>query len=671
MKDYEPSKIRNVGVIAHSGAGKTSLLETFLYNTGAVKRIGRVEDGTTTSDYHPEEIKRGITIYTSLVPIETNGYKVNILDTPGYSDFIGEVTGAMRVADGALSIVSAVDGVEVMTEVTWDEADRHTLPRAVFINKMDRDNADFHRVLTELENKFTATFVPLQLPLGSADSFSGVVDLITKTAYQYQNGKRTEIDLPVDLEEEVEGFRDRIMEAAAEASDDYLVKYLDEGEDLSNAEVVEGLKQRFYQGEIVPVFTGSVSQNIALDLLLENIIEFFPPPVVQADGPLQAFVFKTLTDPYVGRISYLKVYSGSLHSDSQVFNTNKLQSEKVSNIYFFRGKEQENAVIVPAGDLCVLAKLQSTATGDTLCTKEHQVILEEIGFPEPAYSMAIVPKSKGDEEKLSNALNRITEEESTIRVRKDKESRQTVVTGMGETQLQIIVERFQRKFGLDVELAPVELPYRETIRTNVKVEGKYKKQSGGRGQYGHVWLRLEPLNDGQEFIFDEEVFGGAVPGNFFPAVEKGIREAMDQGVLAGYPVTGVKAVLYDGSYHPVDSSEMAFKVAASMAFKKGMEQAYPVLLEPIMNIEVITPESCLGDIISDLNGRRGRILGMDPEGKKTKIQAQVPLAEITRYAVDLKAKTQGRATFTMQFSHYEETPPPLAEKVINSRKSNA
>ncbi len=663
MKNYEATRIRNVAIVAHGGAGKTSLVETMLFNTGVTTRIGRVEDGTTVADYHPEEIKRGMTVHASLVPVELEGVKLNFLDTPGFSDFMGEVKSALRVVDGALVVVSAVDGVEVMTEVTWEFAGERDLPRMVFVNKLDRENANFFKVLEDLKTKLEANFVPLQLPIGSAESFTGVVDLVQGKAFTYKNGKAEEVAIPDDLQAAVAEYSEQLVEAAAEANDEYLTKYL-EGEELTAEEISAGLTEAFQAGKFVPVFVGSAVKNIGVDLLASAAVRLFPPPAVEPGQPLAALVFKTLTDPYVGRMNFVRVYSGELRNDSQIYNANKEKTEKIGQVFYVRGKQQQAVESVPAGDICVLVKLQETTTGDTLCTKEKPVVLEGIDFPVPTLSLAISPKSKGDEDKLSTALARVVEEEPTIRVTKNTETRQTVITGLGEAQLEIIVDRFKRKYGLDVVLEPLRIPYRETIRTETKVEGKYKKQTGGRGQYGHVWIRFEPLTDGTDFVFAEEVFGGSVPSSFFPAVEKGLREAMQEGVLAGYPVTGVKAVLYDGSYHPVDSSEMAFKIAASMAFKKGMQQANPVLLEPVMEVEVVAPEAFMGDIISDLNGKRGRILGMEPQGKRTRIRALVPLAELTRYAIDLKAMTQGRAYFTMQFSSYEEVPAHLAEKVI-------
>lgn len=663
MKNYAVENLRNVGVVAHGGAGKTSLTEAMLFNTGVLSRLGRVEDGTTVSDYHPEEAKKGMTIHTSIVPAEWRGTKINLLDTPGFSDFVGEVRGALRVSDAALFVVSAVDSVEVMTEIFWDYADERELPRLVFINKLDRENANFTKVLDDLKNAFKANFVPFALPIGQAEGFEGVVNLLTQKAYGYSGGKAAEVDIPAEIKERLDDYREALTEAAAEADDDLLTKYL-EGETLTPDEIRRGLQISLAEGKFVPVFCGSAVRNAGVDMLLDAVAAYCPAPQVDAGAPPAALVFKTMADPFVGRMNFVRVYSGELKSDSTVWNANKEKQEKIGQVFFTRGKNQESGERVPAGDICVLVKLQDTTSGDTLCTKDNPVTLDGINFPVPTLTVAIATRVQGEEDKLATALARLQEEEPTIRVEKSAETSQTLVTAMGEAQLDMIVDRFKRKYGIEVVLAPERIPYRETIRAETKVEGRHKKQSGGRGQYGHVWIRMEPLTDGTDFLFDEEVFGGAVPSNYFPAVEKGLREAMAEGVLAGYPCTGMKIVLYDGSYHTVDSSEMAFKIAASIAFKKGMQEAKPVLLEPIMNIEVTVPEAFTGDIISDLNTKRGRILGMEPAGRVTVIRAQAPKAELARYAIDLKAITQGRASFTMEFNSYEEVPARIAEDII-------
>lgn len=665
MKNYQTGQIRNLGVVAHGGAGKTSLVEAMLFNTGVLSRLGRVEDGTTTSDYHPEEIARQTTIHTSLVPCEWNGTKINLLDTPGFSDFIGEVKGALRVVESAIFVVSSVDGVEVQHEIIWDIAEEYNLPRLVFINKMDRENANFEKVLDDLKLSFKANFVPFQIPIGAFNTFTGVVDIINEKAYAGE-GKGKEVTIPKDLSDKIAQYREQLIEAAADGDDDLTIKYL-EGEELTPDEIKDGLKKSIALGKVVPVLAGSATKNIGVAQLLDIIEKFLPAPA-ENDGPMSALVFKTIADPYVGKMNYLRVFSGNFKSDSIVLNSTKGKNEKIGNVLYVRGKNTFQTNNVPTGDLAVVVKLQDTGTGDTLCDKDNPVELEGIDFPAPTLTVAIEPKSKNDEDKLGDVISKILEEDPSLRVEKNTETKQTLLTGMGELHLNITVEKLKRKYGVDVVLTDPKVPYRETIKAKVEAEGKHKKQSGGRGQYGHVWIRFEPYPEG-DFLFEEEIFGGAVPKQYFPAVEKGLREAMMEGVLAGYPTTGIKATLYDGSYHTVDSSELAFKIAAALAFKKGVQQAKPVLLEPIMSVETIVPESFMGDIISDFNTRRGRVLGTESRGKQTVIKALVPLAEMYRYAIDLKAMTQGRGLFSMEFNSYEEVPARQAEEIIKKAKA--
>lgn len=666
MKNYQTGQIRNLGVVAHGGSGKTSLVEAMLYSTGVLSRLGRVEDGTTTADYHPEETTRQITVHTSLVPCEWNGCKINLLDTPGFSDFIGEVKSALRVVDSALFVVSAVDGVEVQHEVIWEIADGYNLPRVVFINKMDRENANFEKVLDDLKEKFGVNFVPVQVPIGSFNTFTGVVDVINRKAFT-GSGKGTEADVPGALSDAIDGFRDQLIEAAAEGDDELTLKYL-EGEEFTIYEIKEGLKKSFALGRFVPVLAGSATKNIGVAQLLDFISGYLPSPKEEA-GPLAALVFKTLADPYVGKMNFLRVFSGQLKSDSTVYNSIKEKTEKIGNAYFVRGKTTVQTDVVPTGDMAVVVKLQETGTGDTLCEKDKPVVLDPIDLPVPTLTVAIAPKSKNDEDKLGDSLSKLIEEDQTIRVEKNTETKQTLLTGMGELHLNISVEKLKRRYGVDVVMSDPRVPYRETIRSKVEVEGKHKKQTGGRGQYGHVWIRFEPTEE--DFVFAEEVFGGAVPRQYFPAVEKGLKEIMSEGVLAGYPTTGVKATLYDGSYHNVDSSELAFKLAAGLAFRKGVAQAKPVLLEPIMNVAVNVPDYFMGDIISDFNTKRGRVLGTEQAGKRTIVKAQVPLSEMYRYAIDLKSMTQGRGSFTMEFSSYEEVPGRLTDEIVKKAKAEA
>ncbi len=668
MKHYETSQLRNVGIVAHGSAGKTSLVESMLFNTGAINRLGRVEDGTTTSDFHPEEIKRQITIHTSLVPCEWNNCKLNLLDTPGFSDFISDVKGVLRVVDSTLFVVCAVAGVEVQTELIWSMASESNLPKAIFVNKMDRENANFEKVLEEIEDTLSGNFVPVQIPIGAAETFSGYIDVINQKAYSFKNnGDVEEIPVPDNLTDTLAMYREKLIEASAEMDDEALEKYLN-GDELSESEISNGLRIGIKSGKITPVLCGSAVKNMGVTQAMDFLVREFPAPEDKSGEPLSSLVFKTLVDPFVGKMNFVRIFEGMLKADSPVYNSNKEKAEKVGQILSVRGKIQEPIIQATCGDIVVLVKLQDTNTNDTLCAKEKCVKLDPIVFSVPTYSVAIAPKSKGDEDKLGNAIARSMEEDPALRVEKNVETHETILTGMGDTHLDITLDKMKRKFGVDVIMSDPRVPYRETIRATVKVEGKHKKQSGGHGQYGHVWLRIEPLSD-KDFEFDQEVFGGAVPKQYFPAVEKGVKEAMTDGFLAGYPVTNVKVVLYDGSYHNVDSSEMAFKIAAAQAFKKGALQAKPVLLEPIANVEVFIPESFMGDIMSDFNTKRGRILGMEPNGRFTTVKAQVPLSEVYKYAIDLKSITQGRGSFTMAFSHYEEVPAMLADKIIAKAKA--
>ncbi|MCR4442727.1 MAG: elongation factor G [Peptococcaceae bacterium] len=674
MRVYPSSKIRNVGILAHGGAGKTSLAEAMLYNAGHTTRLGKVDDGTTTTDYLPEEIKRKVTVSTALAPVEWKDHKINVLDTPGYADFIGEVRSALRAVDSIILVVDGVAGVEVQTEVHWDAAEEAKLPRIIFVNKLDRENSSYNRVVDNLKERFGHHIAPLMLPIGNEDSFSGVVDILKKKAYQFEGNKIKEILVPEDMQGEVEKYREALMETAAEGDDELLMKYL-EGEPLTDEEMHRGLRAGVMQAKVVPVFCGSALKNIGIQPLVDAIIELMPSPLdaVGAEGedlnsePLAAVVFKTLADPFVGKLSFVRVVSGVLKSDSTVYNVNKEKDERFGSLMVMRGKNQDTVTEAQAGDIVAIAKLSETTTGDTLGVKDKTGLLEGVKFPAPTYSVAVEAKSRNDEDKVGTALNRLVEEDPTLRLEKNTETKETLLTGMGEQHLDITIERLQRKFGVEVNTRTPKVPYRETIRGSAEFEYKHKKQSGGHGQYGHVKLRFEPLPD-QEFQFEETIFGGVVPKNYHPAVEKGVREAMAEGILAGYPMTNIKVTLFDGSYHEVDSSEMSFKIAAHMCFKKGVEKAKPVLMEPIMNVEVHVPEQFMGDIISDLNGKRGRILGMEPQGKWQVVKAQVPLAEMYRYAIDLKSITQGRGSFTMEFDHYEDVPQQISKEIIENAK---
>jgi len=689
VKFYDTEHIRNVALISHGGAGKTSLAEALLYTAGAINRLGKVDAGTTKTDFDAEEIKRKITINTSLAPVEWKGVKINLLDTPGFFDFIGEVAGALRVADAAIVVVSATSGVEVGTEKVWSYADENNLPRLVFVNRMDRENANFSKVLAQLQEFFGLSVVPMQLPLGAEASFKGIIDLVKMKAFTFSEDEKklTEGEIPADLLEAAEENREKLIEAVAESDDDLLLKYL-EGEPLTDEEINNGLRSGILVGKIIPVMCGAATLNYGTQPLLDAIVNNLPSPAaagsikttkgdggeetevkIKADDPVSAFVFKTFADPFVGKISYFKVYSGTLSGDSQLHNANKGKDERLGQIFTMLGKNQINLDKVPAGDIAAVAKLQLTVTGDTLCDKHRPLTYPPIEFPEPVTTYAVEPKKQGEEDKMANGLARFLEEDPTFRMERNAETKQTLISGMGELHLEIITSKLAQKFAVEVVLKLPKVPYKETIRGTAKVESKHKKQSGGRGQYGHVFIEFSPLPTGEGFEFEDKIFGGAVPRQYIPAVEKGLREAMESGVLAGFPVVDIKASLYDGSYHSVDSSEMAFKIAASLAFKKGMEQANPILLEPIMYVEVTVPEPFMGDIMGDMNSRRGRILGMESAGGNQVIKANVPMAEMLKYSADLRSMTQGRGSFTMRFDHYEEVPPHIAEQVIAEAKA--
>lgn len=684
MKQYPIEKIRNVSLIAHGGAGKTSLTEALLYTSKAIDRLGNVMEGTTVSDHDPEEVKRSVSISASLAPVEWKEHKINFIDTPGYFDFVGEVRGALRVSDAAVIVACAVSGVEVGTEKVWNYCDEHEIPRAFYINKMDRENANFDRTLESLRQSFGVSVAPVMLPIGAEASFSGVVDLVTMKAYSFEdNGRKVvEKDIPADLSGRVEEYRTALVEVVAETDDELLMKYL-EGEPLTDEEIVNGVRQSIASGQLVPVFCGSAVKNVGSQMLLDTVVSSFPSPTLAqppkgqnpkngeeetraaaTDAPFSALVFKTMADPYVGKLSLFRVYSGVFKSDSQSYNVNKNASERVGQLFSVRGKNQEPVAQVGAGDIGAVAKLNVTTTGDTMADKDRPIEYAPISFPNPVMSLAVEAKAKGDEDKIGSGLARLTEEDPTLKVRRDTETKQLIISGMGDLHLDVITSRLSSKFGADVELTTPKVPYRETIRGNTRVEGKHKKQSGGKGQFGHVWLEMRPSAPGGGFVFEDKIFGGSVPRQYIPAVEKGLRETMEEGVIAGCPVVDVTVALVDGSYHTVDSSEMAFKIASSMAFKKGFMDCRPVLLEPIMSVEVTVPEQYMGDIIGDLNKKRGRVLGMDPQGSFQVVRAMVPLSEMFRYATDLRSMTQGRASFTMTEAAYEEMPANIADAVI-------
>lgn len=690
MKNYKVDNIRNVGLIGHSSVGKTSLVEALLYSNGNIDRLGKVEEGTTISDFDPEEKRRGISISVSIESIEVNNTKINLIDIPGYFDFSGELIQGMRAADVATIVVSGVSGVQVGTEKAWNYCNKIKLPRAFFINKLDRENSSYERTLEELKSKFGISVVPLQFPIGSEENLRGIVNVISGKAIIYdENNRPREIDAPDDIKDKIDEYKNAIMEAVAETSEEYLDKYFSEGE-LSDEDIYTGLVNGCASGDIAPVMCGSSLRVIGMKSFLEDIVSCFPSPrysipqkatelgsekeaFVEYDEtkPFSALVFKTIADPFVGKISLFKVITGELSNEVSLINSNKGKVERLSNIFFMNGKNQIQTKKVIAGDIAAVSKLQYTETGDTLCDANYKLVYDKMNFPRTNISMAILPLAKNDEEKISSALQKLLEEDPTFKVERDAENAETIISGIGETHLEVIASKMKNKFGVEVMLRAPKIPYRETIKGTAYVQGKHKKQSGGHGQYGDVKIQFEPRNDGEtDLEFVDSIVGGVVPRNFIPAVEKGLRESIQKGVLAGYPVIGLKATLKDGSYHTVDSSEMAFKMATYIAYKKGLEQAKPVLLEPIMSLEVIIPEESMGDIIGDINKRRGRVIGMEPYEKLQKIIAEVPLAEIFKYSTDLSSMTQARGSFKTEFLRYEEVPESISKKIIEEIKRN-
>ena len=683
----EISKIRNIGFVGHGGVGKTSLVEAILFAAGATTRVGRVEDGSTTTDFDPDEIKRKISLNTAVAFCDYKGHRLNLVDTPGYGDFVADARAGLRVVGTAVVVVDAVAGAQVQTEKVWKFANEYALPRAVVINRLDRERADFFRALESLGKRLKGRLVPFQVPLGSEAGFSGVIDLISMKALLGTDGKPRETEIPGEELERAKSYREKLAEAAAETDDDLLAKYLEEGA-IGEAEMLVALRNAVFQGTLVPVLAASATRGIGVHPLLDLILKEFPSPAEQGDvegtdprtknplkrapdpkAPLSALVFKTISDPHVGKLSLFRVYSGTIRSDSQVFNSTRDSKERVGHLGWLQGKSQKPVEALGPGEIGVVAKLKDTLTGDTLTDETQPVILPGIAFPEPAISFAIQPKSRGDEDKISTALQRMEEEDPTLRHHYDPETRQLLASGIGQLHVEVVVERMKRKYNVDVTLLPPRIPYKETVKGRSEVQGKYKKQTGGRGQYGDVWLKVEPLARGGGFEFVDDIFGGAVPRNYIPSVEKGVRDCMKRGILAGYPVVDLKVTLYDGSYHDVDSSDMAFQIAASMGLQKGFMEARPCLLEPIMNVEVVAPSDNAGDVIGDLNGRRGRIVGMEPEGEVVQVRAQVPMAEMLTYESSLRSMTGGRGGYSMEFSHYDEVPGQLAEKVVAAAKA--
>ncbi|MBO6292658.1 MAG: elongation factor G [Selenomonas sp.] len=683
MKMYKSTNIRNVAVVGHGKTGKTSLLDACLFDTGAVKRLGSVEEGTSILDYEPEESKRGMTISAKLVACEWGEFKLNFLETPGYPDFVGDVKGALAAADSALILISATSGIEVETEKLWQYAEEAELPRAFFVNKMDREHANFKRVVDELRVRFGDGVVPVQVPIGKEAAFQGVADLLTLHMKIVPNRNEHEYivaELPEYIRGEVEEARQQLIEAVAEFNNELMEKYI-EGTEITEVEVAAALIEGIQAGKIFPVFCGSAKQNVGVKNLMNGIVEYLPTPYFKvsigtspADGeikerktedPFSAQVFKTIVDPFVGRQSFIRILSGDMKGDATYYHVNKDEPERIGTLFTMQGKQQFNLAQAAAGDIVVTSKLQDVKTGDTLCDKADLIQYEAISYPEAMLEMAASASKKGEEDKVFSALAKQQEEDATLIICKNKETRETLLRGIGEVHLEILAEKLERKFGVQLKLTQPKVAYRETIRKSVKVQGKHKKQSGGHGQYGDVWLEISPQAAGEGNAFTESIFGGSVPRQYIPAVEKGTEETLADGVLAGYPVVDVKVNLYDGSYHAVDSSEAAFKTAAALAIKKGIMEARPILLEPIDKITVTTPEYYMGDVMGKLNSKRAQIMGVDSKGKDmSEIQARIPVAELFKFATDLRSLTQGRGSYSLEFSHYEPMPEKAAEKVI-------
>ncbi|HEX7247193.1 MAG TPA: elongation factor G [Actinomycetota bacterium] len=688
MKTYDAKDIRNVLLVGHGGSGKTTLLEAMLFASGAITRMGTVEDGNTVSDHDPDEQRKGISVSLSMAPVEWDGVKINVLDAPGYADFIGDMRSAIRAADAVIVVVSAVDGVEVQTEVAWELAVEAGLPRAIFVNKLDRERSDFQATLDQLVSSFGNQVAPFELPIGAEHEFAGIADLLHEKADRYPSGpKAEESEWPDEIHQMADPAREKLIEAVAESDDALIEEYLEEGT-LPEEHIVSGAKLGFANARLAPVIVGSAAKAIGIDRLLDFIVEEFPSPldrspmtVLDKEGqeseracdpaaPLAAFVFKTLSDPFVGHITMFRVFSGAIRPDSTVHNATQSIDERVGQLFTLVGKEHESVSQVAAGDIGAVAKLQQAHTGDTLSAKGEPVQVPVIGLPEPLLAYAIAPKTKGDENKLATGLSRLREEDPTLRVSRNEETHETVMHGMGEAHLEVMVERLKRKFGVEVTTSPAKIAYRETIRGSAKGLGRHVKQTGGHGQYAVCNIEIEPLAHGEGFVYEDKIFGGAIPHQFIPSIEKGIVKTMSEGVISGNPMVDLKVTLVDGKFHPVDSSDMAFQIAGSMALKDAVDQAGVALLEPIVDLEVIVPEAYTGDIMGDLNSKRGKIAGMEQlGGGKQRISAQVPQAEVARYVIDLRSMTGGRGAYTATFSHYEEMPQHLAQKVIDEFQS--
>jgi elongation factor G len=690
MAKYESKSLRNLAVVGHGGTGKTSLCESLLFVSGKSERLGRVDDSTSYMDFEPEEQRRRVSISSAANFVEWEKHKINFIDTPGDSNFAFDIKCSMSVVENTVVIVDAVGGVEFQTQKVWELADEFNLPRIIFINRLDRERSNFTTALESIRSKFKKKVTPVCLPIGAEDKFNGIVDLIGMKAYLFSDNKGIgkAVDIPAEMKDEVKSLHDSLVEDIAEADDELMNKYLEAGE-LSDEELNTGLKKGVSSGSLIPVVCGSSMKGIGISLLLDLIVSSFASPVDRGpvkgkkpktddieerqpseDAPFSAIVFKTVADPYAGRLTLFRVYSGKLNSDTPVYNSSRKITEKFGHIFFLEGKNQKQAEVLIPGDIAGVAKLKETVTGDTLCNEKSPIIFEKVAVPPPIMSYAMEPKTRGDEDKIASSIHRLTEEDPTIVFSRNVETKEMILSGMGQVHIEVNIEKMKRKFGVEVNLNTPKIPYKETIKGKTNVQGKYKKQSGGRGQFGDCWIDIEPLPRGGGFVFEDKIVGGVIPGQYRPAVEKGIVEAAVKGVIAGYPVVDFKIALTFGSYHTVDSSEMAFKIAGSMAFQKGVMDCQPILLEPIVNIEIEIPEEYMGDVIGDLNSRRGRVQGMDANGSNQIIKGQVPLAEILKYAPDLRSMTSGRGNFTYTHSHYEEVPAYIAEKIIAESKKD-
>ncbi len=686
-REFPLEKTRNIGIMAHIDAGKTTTTERILFYTGVNHKIGEVHDGAATMDWMAQEQERGITITSAATTCHWKGYRVNIIDTPGHVDFTVEVERSLRVLDGSVAVFSAKDGVQTQSETVWRQADHYHVPRIAFINKMDTIGADFLHAVKTMDTRLHARAIPMQLPIGKQDNFKGIVDLLTMKAEIYEDdlGKDIHIeDIPADMLDECQEYRDKICEVAAEGNDDLMEKYL-EGEELTLEEIKASIRQQVLDCKLFPVFCGSAYKNKGIQLLLDAVLDYLPspldvPPVkgtsrdgeeeerpVDDKAPLAALAFKIMADPFVGKLAYFRVYSGEMHQGTYVLNSTKGKKERVGRILQMHANHRKEIDTAYTGDIAAAVGFKDVTTGDTLCDVDHPIVLEKMEFPDPVISVAVEPKTKADQEKMGNALQRLAEEDPTFKVHTDPETNQTIISGMGELHLDIIVDRMRREFNVDCTVGKPQVAYRETIRKSVESEGKFIRQTGGHGQYGHCWLRLEPKEAGTGFEFANEVVGGVIPKEFINPIQAGVEAAMQDGVVAGYPMVDIKVTVYDGSYHDVDSSEMAFKVAGSMAFKDGAKKADAVLLEPYMSVEVDVPEDYMGDVIGGLNSRRGRIEGMETENGESRIKGYVPLSEMFGYATALRSSTQGRGTFTMTFDHYEEVPKAISQQITEER----